>query len=155
AGRFFADLTGLDQSRVTEITPTEEDMVAEGCEYQVVLRGDPASRESILSTSIQSAMLLGRVLDPANSPSEGRYGRRLFAFTDDLDATNRLYDDLSDAEAYDAFGKEDQRRRPLAFERAARTSETWEEAQRRAADGQRWELPEKMGRRLQDRLVIG
>jgi hypothetical protein len=155
ASRFFSDLAGLDPWRVLEITPSEEEMMTEGREYQVILRGDPASRESLLSSSIQAIMLLGRMLDPSNGPSEGRYGRRLFAFTDDLDVTNRLYDNLSDAEAYDAFGRADQRRLPLAHERAARPAESARNAQIREENGQRWELPEKLGRPLNDRLVIG
>ena len=62
AGQFFADLTGLDVSRVHEATPHK--MVEEGAEYQILLRGDPASQTSLLSTSIQTLMLLTRLLDP-------------------------------------------------------------------------------------------
>ena len=116
--RFFADLTGLGSARVTEVGPAEEDMQEEGREYQVALRGDPASRASLLSTSIQSLMLIGRALDPADGKSEGRFGRRVFAFTDDLDVTHRLYDDLREAEAYDRWGRADGQRQPLAVMRA-------------------------------------
>jgi DEAD/DEAH box helicase/Helicase conserved C-terminal domain len=155
APRFFADLAGLAPSRVVEITPAAEDMVPEGREYQIVLRGDPAARASLLSTSIQTAMLLGRVLDPPAAPSEGRFGRRLFAFTDDLDVTNRLHDDLSNAEGYDRFGKEDPARRPLAALRAEEPSESLRAARARDADGQRWILAERVGRNLRTPLVIG
>lgn len=155
AQQFFGDLAGLDPIRVTEITPAPEDLLSEGREYQIVLRGDPASRESLLSTTIQTAMLLGRLLDPPNEPSLGKFGRRLFAFTDDLDVANRLHDNLSDAEAYDRFGRPDQNRLPLAAERAARASENFNDRRLRDADGQRWQLPERIGRRLGDRLTIG
>lgn len=155
AQQFFADLAGLDPIHVTEISPAPEDLLSEGREYQIVLRGDPASRESLLSTTIQAAMLLGRVLDPPSEPALGKFGRRLFAFTDDLDVANRLHDNLSDAEAYDRFGKPDQSRLPLAAERAARASENLIDRWARDADGQRWQLPERIGRRLGDRLTIG
>ena len=46
----------------------------EGREYQLVLRGDPVSGTSLLSTTIQTAMLLGRVLDPLQNPvTDGVY----------------------------------------------------------------------------------
>jgi hypothetical protein len=159
APRFFADLTGLNSARVTEVAPAEEEMQEEGREYQVALRGDPASRASLLSTSIQSLMLVGRTLDQADGRSEGRFGRRVFAFTDDLDVTHRLYDDLRDAEAYDRWGRPDGQRQPLAVMRANNPPglppERDEERRARDADGQRWRLPEAVGRSLATRLVIG
>lgn len=155
AKNFFADLAGLDPARVDEITPAEADLVAEGCEYQVILRGDPASREALLSTTIQTVMLVARVLDPSSDPSEGRYGRKLFAFTDDLDVTNRLHDNLQDAEAYNLFGDPDPRRHPLADLRARHPGETSRAATARDADGQRWILPERVGHTLHERLVVG
>ena len=54
-------------------------MDRKGSEYQLLLRGDPASQAALLSTTIQSLMLLRRVLDengadpdctaPGSSPS--------------------------------------------------------------------------------------
>jgi hypothetical protein len=159
APKFFADLTGLDVARVTEIAPSDDEMHDEGREYQIALRGDPASRASLLSTSIQSLMLLGRVLDAPQGRSEGRFGRRVFAFTDDLDVTHRLYDDLRDAEAYDRWGRPDGQRRPLAVMRAKDIpgfpTESDEERRARDSDGQRWRLPEAVGRQLATRLVVG
>lgn len=155
AKAFFADLAGLDLAAVNEITPAEADMVSEGCEYQVVLRGDPASREALLSTTIQAAMLVARALDPPTGPSGGRYGRKLFAFTDDLDVANRLHDNLQDAEAYNPFGGPDPRRRPLADLRARHPGEGARAAAARDDDGQRWAMPEQIGHALSDRLVIG
>ncbi|RWO55369.1 protein DpdJ [Mesorhizobium sp.] len=157
APQFFGDLTGLDPSVVAEITPLEDEMVEEGREYQVALRGDPAARASLLSTSIQAAMLLGRILDPEDAPSQRRFGRRLFAFTDDLDVTHRFFDDLRDAEAYDRFGRPDPARSPLASMRAQTLpgmAESDGDRRARDADGQRWRLVEALGRNLEDRLRI-
>jgi hypothetical protein len=157
--KFFADLTGLDTARVTEIAPAEDEMQEEGREYQVALRGDPASRASLLSTSIQSLMLIARALDPQHGRSNGRFGRRVFAFTDDLDVTHRLYDNLRDAEAYDRWGRVDGLRHPLAVMRAndvpGMPTESDEERRARDAGGQRWRLPEGVGRPLATRLIIG
>lgn len=158
APQFFADLTGVDAASISEVSPLQDEFDEEGREYQVVLRSDPAARTTVLSASIQAAMLLGRALDPAASPSEGRFGRRLFAFTDDLDVTHRLFDDLRDAEAHDRFGRPDPQREPLAALRAQSVTglpETDAERRRRDADGQRWRLPEDLGRRLGDRLRVG
>lgn len=152
---FFSDLTGVDLHRVAEVTPLETEMVEEGREYQLALRGDPASRASLLSSSIQAAMLIGRILDPVGGRSEGRFGRRLFAFTDDLDVTHRLFHDLRDAEGYDLFGRP--RGDPLAALRAQTPlgpPESEAERRRRDADGQRWRLPEEVGRPLNTRLQI-
>ena len=64
---FFSKLTGLDESVVAEISPRSDDLISEGAEYLLALRGDPVSRSSLLSTSIQAALLASRILDPRNS----------------------------------------------------------------------------------------
>jgi hypothetical protein len=115
AARFFAELTGAHSDCVVEITPDLDEFEEQGAEYQILLRGDPASRASLLSTTIQTSMLVPRVLDPPGaSDASGAFGRRAFLFTDDLDVANRLYDDLRDAEAFTIFGKPDAQRQPLA-----------------------------------------
>ncbi len=158
APRFFADLTGVDPAFISEISPAgDAEFEEEGREYQLVLRGDPAARTSLLSATIQTAMLLSRVMDPATRPSQGRFGRRIFAFTDDLDVNHRLFDDFLDAEAYTSSRRPDPTRQPLAALRAqtiAGVNET--EAERRLRDGagQRWRLPETLGRNLGDRLLV-
>ncbi len=91
AESFFSKLTGVPEHRVGYIYPRDEDLEDEGIEYNVVLKGDPVSGTSLLSTSVQTVMLLGRVLDPAKSPSSGTYGKKIFAFTDKLDVINRWY----------------------------------------------------------------
>ena len=151
APRFFADLTGADPDRVVEITPSVDEYVEEGAEYQVLLRGDPTSRASLLSTAIQTSMLISRILDPpgANNTS-GSFGHRAFLFTDDLDVTNRLYDDLRDAEAYTIFGRADPQRLPLANLRRGGP-----DAAVRDVHGQRWRICEDIGHPLDRRLIVG
>ncbi|MBP0496274.1 protein DpdJ [Roseomonas indoligenes] len=150
AARFFAELVGLPPDAVVEVTPEPSEMVEEGAEYQVLLRGDPSSQASLLSTSIQAAMLLGRALDP---PGRGRsgsvFGKKAFVFTDDLDVTNRLFDDLRDAEGLTIFGRRDAGRNPLAALRGPGTDAT-----ARDADGQRWRLCEEIGRPLVTPLTL-
>ncbi|WP_116327928.1 protein DpdJ [Cupriavidus phytorum] len=151
AARFFADLTGAPIERVVEISPTSDEFEESGAEYQLLLRGDPASRASLLSTTIQTAMLVARVLDPPGATStSGAYGRRAFLFTDDLDVTNRLFDDLRDAEAYTIFGEPDPSRQPLAALRGAGRDD-----RTRDLEGQRWRMCEDIGHPLDARLIIG
>jgi hypothetical protein len=151
AASFFSDLTGLRPDEVAEVTPAPDDMRYSGAEYQLILRTDPASQAATLSTSIQAAMLVGRMLDPTvPGPSLGRFGRRLFAFTDDLDVTHRLFDDLRDAEAYNRFGRADGGRLPLAALRSGNQPDL----DAREADGQRWALAEELRGTLDGRLVV-
>jgi hypothetical protein len=71
APAFFGDLTGLTSDIVAEVTPAADDMEFSGAEYQLVLRSDPSSQAATLSTSIQAAMLVARMLDPVTSgPSQ-------------------------------------------------------------------------------------
>ncbi|WP_312474698.1 protein DpdJ [Neobacillus sp.] len=96
---FFSQLVGIPESNCRYITPISEDMTDEGIEYNLVLRGDPFSSTALLSTSVQTAMLLGRMLDPVNnSVSRGAYGSKIFGFTDKLDVINRWYHIEKDAE---------------------------------------------------------
>ncbi len=151
AARFFSDLTGALPESVVEITPTLDEFEEQGAEYQILLRGDPASRASLLSTTIQTSMLLPRLLDPPSTKSAtGIFGRRAFLFTDDLDVTNRLYDDLRDAEAYTIFGRPDTARLPLANIRRGGP-----DAALRDIEGQRWRICEDIGHALDRRLVVG
>jgi DEAD/DEAH box helicase/Helicase conserved C-terminal domain len=98
AETFFSKLSGLPVHQVAYIKPAEEDMTRECVEYNIVLKGDPVSGTSLLSTSVQAVMLLGRILDTKKNISSGAYGRRIFAFTDKLDVINRWYHIELDAE---------------------------------------------------------
>lgn len=101
APNFFATLTGVNRSRVNLIEAKAEEMVEEGAEYLLALRGDPVSQTALLSTTIQTAMLTRRIIDHSTKrKSNGIWGSKTFVFTDDLDVTNRLYSALSDAEGW-------------------------------------------------------
>ena len=151
--RFFARLIGLAEHQVEDVAPRPGDMVAEGAEYLLALRGDPVSRASLLSTTIQSAMLMMRVMDRLDgSPSHGLYGQRTFAFTDDIDVTNRLYFGIQDAEGRNDRGGPDLIRHPdgpLAILRRPTPSASRERA------GQNWTMPVAIGHRLDERKQIG
>jgi superfamily II DNA or RNA helicase len=145
AAGFFADLTGLPPQNVTSIEPRVADMEQEGQEYMIAARADPYSGASVLSTTIQTAMLMQRALDPlTDPPSEGAFGQRLFTFTDDLDVTNRLYFDLLDAEGLNSWGN------PEKPSLAALRNPIGGDLQARRAAGQLWDALEPIGHRLDE-----
>ena len=147
ARNFFARLAGLDEYRVTEISPGQDEIIQEGMEYNLALRGDPVSKASLLSTTIQAAMLMGRVLDPRDAnPSEGLFGSRSFLFTDDLDVTNRLFFNLLDAEGRDSWGKPNQERPSGSL--ANLRADKFPEGSDRFAEGQAWDLVCEIGHPL-------
>lgn len=146
ATEFFTQLVGLPPGAVEEIAPGD-DVQPEGMEYLLALRGDPVSGTSLLSTSIQTAMLLRRILDPSDSPpSRGFYGSRVFAFTDDLDVTNRLFHNLLDAEGRNSWGRVLSWRGPYAAER--------NHSREKFAAGQSWFMCEELGHILNNPLQI-
>ena len=107
ARTFFASLIGEPDSRVEEIAPHSTELSRVGMEYLIALRGDPASQSSLLSTSIQVAMLMRRTLDATNCNTaidSQVYGSKEFVFTDDLDVTNRMFYNLRDAEGQNSWG---------------------------------------------------
>lgn len=148
---FFSSLVGLDRSVVEEIAPNPDDMVSEGAEYMLALRGDPVSQAALLSTSIQALMLASRLLDTREAFTKGVKpfsGWRSFAFTDQLDATNRLFYDLRDAEGRTESGNPSRLRHPnggLAHLRRAAGS------LRRYEGGQDWRALEANGHDLSAR----
>lgn len=147
AAEFFGQLVGLRPGSVEEVSPRSQDLdpAPEAAEYLLALRGDPAAGTSLLSTSIQAAMLLRRLLDPRDSePSGGLYGKRVFVFTDDLDVTNRLYNNLQDAEGLDSWGRVVPGQAPLA----ALRSFTAPDHSARLRDGQSWQFSETIGHPL-------
>ncbi|MEV0731909.1 protein DpdJ [Polymorphospora sp. NPDC050346] len=144
AADFFSELTGVDRHDVDYLTPRPEDMDEEGREYAMAVRVDPVSRVSPLSTTIQAAMLHARVLDPRGD--EWLYGSRGFVFTDDLDVTNRLFNDLSHAEGH---GPGRNNRSPVLAGLRSRDSGTDEQF----VNGQRWDLVHATKREL-DPLAV-
>lgn len=133
AADFFAQLTGLHSAAVELIEAAPDDMLNEGREYALALRTDPVSQAAALSTTIQTAMLFGRVLDLPGQVD--LFGSRGFLFTDDLDVTNRLFHDLSDAEG-------------RRFVLAGLRSKDGPYRSERFAEGQSWDLVQDIGREL-------
>ena len=157
ASSFFADLTGIRKGDVEEISPEQRELKPIGMEYLLALRGDPVSGASLLSTSIQASMLIRRMLD-ANQPSisNGVYGKKVFLFTDDLDANNRMFFNLRDAEGQNSWGKLDPVRHPLgslANLRSPRGHNTSDE-ERRFVFGQSWRLSATIGHQFDPRVLI-
>lgn len=146
AVRHMSDLTGVDDGLVTNIEPGADEMEYEGAEYMVAVRSDPTSGASVLSTTIQTAMLLPRVLDhPAGRTSQGLLGTKAFVFTDDLDVTNRLFFYLLDAEGQRYRAPRTQQfKDPLASLRRPGQDNLTDQ---RCA-GQVWDLPVKLGHAL-------
>lgn len=121
----------------------DEDLIEEGMEYNLVVKGDPVAGTSLLATSIQSAMLLCRALDPLpQGLSNGTYGQRVFAFSDKLDVINRWYHSMYDAE----FNKKlSQYRLPI--------EENMPPLELRRQQGQVWELSRRIGHDLGQALA--
>ena len=152
ARRFFATLIGEQDSRVEEVAPHPTELNRVGMEYLVALRSDPASQSSLLSTSIQTAMLMRRTLDAVNNntaPQSEVYGSKEFVFTDDLDVTNRMFYNLRDAEGQDSWGRPDLQRHPHGSLANLRNPQLPDERQRNRF-GQSWNLSTWLGHRLQD-----
>ena len=155
ANTFFSDLTGTYLDRVEEVSPNSSELVTEGAEYMIALRGDPVSRAALLSTTIQSAMLLARCLDPPtaslkDSVSKGAFGQRTFLFTDDLDINNRAYFDLLDAEGRNSNGSPNTSKSSLASLRLRKESVS------RYKGGQDWRMVEEIGHSLDGNgLTVG
>jgi len=153
--RFFAQLTGLHELASVEIAPAKSDMIAEGAEYLLALRGDPVSRTALLSTTIQTGMLISRLLDaPDDRKSQGIIGEKTFLFTDDIDVTNRMYFAMLDAEGRNSRNNFDQANKPdggLAILRRPLP------VQQRKLHGQDWEAVVEIGHSLQpqDRKSVG
>lgn len=157
AAQFFSTLTGCWNNLVDEVSPRADEIESEGAEYMLALRGDPVSRAALLSTTIQTTMLLQRCLDPkstdkpVDSVSRGTYGQRTFIFTDNLDVINRLYFDLLSAEGRNSYGDPDMRNSPdggLALLRETGTSFA------RYANGQDWRFCEDLHNGLRQRLLV-
>jgi hypothetical protein len=141
APRFFAELVGIGPGNVAEVWPEPEELRGEGAEYLLALRGDPSSGTSLLSTTIQSLMLLRRVL--AAERRDPNFGSRVFAFTDNLDVINRLYHNLLDAEGWDSFGRPNRARTLGSL--ANLRSPTLPNARERFEIGQNWAMVEDIG----------
>ncbi|GHO61351.1 hypothetical protein KSC_002430 [Ktedonobacter sp. SOSP1-52] len=137
ASSFFSRLTGISPSLVSYVRPQWEDIEVEGAEYNLVLKGDPVSAKNLLSTSIQTVMLLARMLDTTDTqPSRRTYGRKIFAFADKLDVLNRWYYNELDAEKAKVLSKWRSRRRQDP------------DTRRKIQAGQDWRVCEDIGHNL-------
>lgn len=147
ATRHFSNLTGVEDSFVTSIEPEPNELEYEGAEYMLAVRSDPTSGASVLSTTIQTSMLLPRILDsPAARYSGGAFGTKAFVFTDDLDVTNRLFSNVLDAEGQRYYGQQPKQvKAPLASMRMPIANDL--DGQRRA--GQSWDLPLALGHQFE------
>ena len=138
---FFSQLMGADSGNVAVVAPSDAEMSESGREYFMALRGDPASQTSLLSTTIQTAMLMRRMLDrEPGVPSDGTFGSRLFAFTDKLDVVNRLHSQLQDAEGWQPGGVNRKPEGSLAMLRAP-----GDDNGPRDDMGQLWDAAEELG----------
>ena len=152
--QFFATLVGLAEDQVREIAPLERDLIPEGAEYGLVLRGDPVSRRALLSTTIQTIMLSARLLDPrSNATARRLFGWRSFVFSDQLDSVTRLFKKARDAEGrWPDSGRPNMQFAPnggLARLRASRKNAA------RYSGGQDWDFLESViGHDLSNRLSI-
>ncbi|WP_426752046.1 protein DpdJ [Myxococcus sp. Y35] len=145
AERFFAELAGVRRTDVIAVGPDESEMEYEGMEYQVALRGDPVSGASLLSTSIQTLMLMRRMLEP-NDVLRPAYGKKVFAFTDNLDVNNRLFFDTLDAEGWKRPSQPDPKK-PWGSLATLRAREHPDHTTR-LAQGQSWVAAEWIGHSL-------
>lgn len=146
---FFSQLIGAETGNIAVIAPVDGEMRESGREYFMALRGDPASQTSLLSTTIQTAMLMRRMLDrEPDVPSGGTFGSRLFAFTDKLDVVNRLHSQLQDAEGWRPGGVDRKPEGSLALLRASGADNG-----PRDDVGQLWDAAEELGT-LTHRVVV-
>ncbi|MGD6893733.1 protein DpdJ [Bacillus infantis] len=139
---FFSQLVGIEEKYIEYITPLEKDLKSEGVEYNLVVRGDPFSAASLLSTSVQTAMLLGRMLDPIKKDvSKGAFGSKLFGFTDKLDVINRWFHIEVDAEKNLTLSKY------RDYSEVIRTRPSKQVLEQQYAAGQIWLAPTKIDER--------
>ncbi|WNG57111.1 DEAD/DEAH box helicase [Archangium gephyra] len=158
ASLHLALVSGLSRQNVQEFAPYPNEFESEGMEYNLALKGDPASAASLLATSIQTGMLLARAQTPRQaSRSRGEdsvssdvfYARRVFGFSDNLDTLNRWMADMADAER--------QRLALLRLHPAHRTppeSVDPDTLRRMEQAGQIWELPRELGYDLNQSLRV-
>lgn len=153
AKRFFAQLTGVSDFRVEEVSPHPSEMNRQGVEYMMAVLGDPSSGTSLLSATIQTAMLMRRVLDTQSERySRGLYGTREFVFTDDLDVTNRLFFNLRDAEGQNGWGRRDATKPEGSLANLRDSARP--ESDLRFRFGQSWKICEEIGHELNTNALL-
>jgi len=159
AQKHVGAVAGIPATSIQEFRPSEKELKVEGMEYNLAVKGDPSSGASLLATSIQTGMLLTRLLTPRNQPHPTTedavdggdfFGRKVFGFTDSLDSLNRWYSDMYDAERNRRLAKlrlhPNRHVPPLALSQSV--------LRRMNEAGQIWELPSKLGHDLKQSLVV-
>jgi hypothetical protein len=154
---FMGQMVNLSPARIQVIKPLESELKPFGAEYSVALRHDPTQRHGVLSLTLQTAMLMARVLDPRARGiqrvvnSKGMFGKRTFIFTDKLDVTNRMYWQLMDVEGWEDHRRPKTGRGPQTLAHLRSDTQTkmdsanQENKVLRDADGQWWQISEKLG----------
>jgi superfamily II DNA or RNA helicase len=154
AAGFFSSLTGTAKHNIELIEPQPSEIIEEGAEYLLALRGDPVSQSALLSTTIQASMLTRRMLDSNSNKkpvSNGTFGTKTFVFTDDLDVNNRLFEMIADAEGWShAFGKLTPESEPLAFLRSSKHPNYHSNKEQIQLLGQDWSNCEYIGHSTED-----
>ena len=162
APQHLASVAGLQPAQVSEFRPTPGvggggEMEAEGAEYNLAIKGDPAAGASLLGSSIQTGMLLVRLLTPRTQGPSGPnveirpeefYRKKVFGFSDNLDSVNRWFSDITDAES------SSWRHPLLASLRQVPAGTTNAIRLRRVQEGQVWELPRLIGHNLDQALKV-
>ncbi|MBX7133590.1 MAG: DEAD/DEAH box helicase [Fimbriimonadaceae bacterium] len=160
AGDFLSQCVNVPLNQVEVVTPDTSQMKESGAEYLLAVRHDPASGAGTLSTTIQTAMVLTRCLDALEPDifappltSAGVSGSKVFAFTDKLDVTNRLYWDIMDAEGWAYPGRAKNRPVLSLAHLRSETQDRMRPPLRESPDsrdplGQWWWLPELLGHGL-------
>jgi hypothetical protein len=154
----LARVAGLAEPEVREFRPLDDELTAADMEYNLLVKGNPAAGASLLATSIQTAMLLTRLLTPANAPAarsnevagSAFFARKVFGFTDKLDVVNRWYSDLRDAEERRRLA----RLRIHPNDRAPAVPLQARTVREMDAEGQIWELPARLGHNLAQALRV-
>lgn len=156
-------VAGVPAGQVIEFRPVPSlgehgEMESEGMEYNLAIKGDPAAGTSLLSTSIQTGMLLRRLLTPRTQMPSAEtqpirpdlfFRRKVFGFTDNLDSINRWLNDMVDAESRGLA----RLRLPLNL-RQPPPQITPVARARMDAEGQIWELPVTIGHNLIQPLFV-
>jgi hypothetical protein len=162
APQHLARVASISPSQVLEFRPVPGveavgEMVAEGAEYNLAVKGDPAAGTSLLGSSIQAGMLLARLLTPRTQGPSGDevelrpeefFRKKVFGFSDNLDSVNRWFSDMSDAES------SNWRHPLLASLRQLPPGTSDPIRRRRIQEGQFWELPRLIGHNLDQPLVV-
>jgi hypothetical protein len=160
AQKHLGQVAGIPAAAIQEFAPLDSELDMRDVEYNLAVKGDPSSGASLLATSIQTGMLLARLLTPRHVPNTfiadhqvpgpSLYGRKVFGFTDNLDGINRWYSDMSDAEsnlrlAHLRLHPEERQPQSILPQSTLRAMDR---------DGQIWELPRTLGHNLAQPLRV-